>query len=75
MSIRRSAAWGRKPAEIERCEVRLKAINEARERLEQRQRDADRAICRSQRDRDGPPNSDSPPVDRLTFISCRFRQD
>jgi transposase len=29
------------PAEIERREVRLKAINEARQRLEQRQRDAD----------------------------------
>ena len=38
------------PAEIERREVRLKAITEARERLEQRQRDADTARGRSQND-------------------------
>lgn len=48
------------PAEIERREVRLKAINEARQRLEQRQRDADIQRGRSddddRRPRDGDGN-------------------
>ena len=46
------------PAEIERREVRLKAITEARERLEKRQRDADIERGRSEDDERKPRDDD-----------------
>ena len=49
------------PAEIERREVRLKAIIEARERLEQRQRDADIERGRSEDDECKPRDCDGNP--------------
>ena len=49
------------PAEIERREVRLKAITEARERLEQRQRDADIERGRSDGDDRKPRDEDGNP--------------
>ena len=49
------------PAEIERREVRLKAIAEARERLEQRQRDADIERGRSDDDERKPRDEDGNP--------------
>src|SRR3982751_5655851 len=49
------------PAEIERREVRLKAIAEARERLEQRQRDADIERGRSDGDDRKPRDEDGNP--------------
>jgi IS5 family transposase len=49
------------PAEIERRELRLKAITEARERLEQRQRDADIARGRSDDDECKPRDEDGNP--------------
>ena len=50
------------PAEIERREVRLKAITEARERLEQRQRDADIERGRSDDDDRRPRDDDGKPT-------------
>ena len=50
------------PAEIERREVRLKAITEARERLEQRQRDADIERGRSDDDDLRPRDDDGKPT-------------
>jgi transposase len=49
------------PAEIERREVRLKAISEARGRLEQRQRDADIERGRSEGDECKPGDEDGNP--------------
>jgi hypothetical protein len=49
------------PAEIERRETRLKAIAEARERLEQRQRDADIERGRSDDDDRKPRDEDGNP--------------
>ena len=49
------------PAEIERREARLKAITEARERLEQRQRDADIERGRSEGDDRKPRDADGNP--------------
>ena len=49
------------PAEIERRETRLKAIAEARERLEQRQRDADIERGRSEDDECKPRDEDGNP--------------
>jgi len=50
------------PAEIERREVRLKAITEARQRLEQRQREADIERGRSQGDDRKPRDVDGKPT-------------
>ena len=50
------------PAEIERREVRLKAITEARKRLEQRQRDADYERGRSEDDERKPRDEDGKPT-------------
>jgi transposase len=50
------------PAEIERREVRLKAINEARQRIEQRQRDADIERGRSEDDERKPRDGDGNPT-------------
>ena len=49
------------PAEIERREVRLKAISEARERIEQRQRDADIERGRTEDDERKPCDADGQP--------------
>ena len=50
------------PAEIERREVRLKAITEARQRLEQRQREADIERGRSPDDERKPRDEDGRPI-------------
>ena len=49
------------PAEIQRREVRIKAISEARERLEQRQRDADTERGRTEGDDRKPRDEDGNP--------------